>query len=154
MDVIEGLEQEAKAGFRHLLGTHLTGTVPLREAVINVALGHLPQAPPGLSIEVLPSNRIVARWGLVRATAVLDEVVDVGGIAPQVGLELASGVVAWTLARMLRMPAVRIDGRRVAIDLSALDGSDGLRPYWPLLRSVRLRTAPGLVQVDFEVAVA
>jgi hypothetical protein len=43
--------------------------------------------------------------------------------------------------------------RRVTIDLGALDGMAAYRPYWSLLRRVQLRTNPGQVHVDFELAV-
>jgi hypothetical protein len=147
------LREEAKAGFPRLIGTFLAGTLPLSQVLINDVLRRLPQAPPGLALDVLPANRVVARYGFVRATVVLEEHVRVGDGPPQITVRLASAVVAWTLGWLLRVPAVRMAGRRVTIDLGALDGMAAYRPYWSLLRRVELRTTPGQVHVDFELAV-
>jgi len=152
-DTVALLQREAAAGFPHLAGTRLKGTLPVKEGLLNEALRHLPGAPSGLAIDVLAGNRLVARYGIVRATAVLDEEVRVGHGPPQVSFQLASTLIAWTLSQTLRMPAVRFEGRRVTIDLGTLHGMDRYRPYWPHLQHVQLRTTPGHVHVDFEVGV-
>jgi hypothetical protein len=152
--IVDLLQREASSGFPRLGGTRLTGTLPLRESVINDAIRRSPQMPPGLAVEILDSNRLVARYGFVHATAVLDEQVRVGREAPQISFELASVMVAWALKQALRLPAIRVEGRRVTIDVGALGTVDARHPYWSHLRQVRLRTTPGQVHVDFEVGVA
>ncbi len=148
------LQREARSGFPRLVGTRLTGTLPLKEAVLNDAIRRSAQVPPGLTVEILDSNRLVARYGIVRATAVLEEEVRLGPGAPQITFELASAMVAWALKQALRTPAIRIEGRRVTIDVGALDGIDATHPYWSHLQRARLRTTPGHVHIDFEVGVA
>ena len=151
--MIDLLRTEAAAGFRRLAGTRLTGTVPLAQAVLNTMLRQVRQVPPGFLVEVQAANRIVARYGVVRATAIIDEEVRLESGAPQIRLELASGVIAWTLSRSLRLAALRFDGRRVIVDLGALPGIGHYRPYFAHLQRVTLRTTPGQVHVDFDVAV-
>jgi hypothetical protein len=151
--MINVLQQEAATGFRRLAGTQLRGTVPLTQALLNGVLRQIRQVPSGLQLEIQAANRIVVRYGVVQASGVLHEVVRVGQHAPQITVELASSIIAWTLKQTLKMAAVRIDGRRVTIDLGALEGMAAYRQYWPYLQSIRVRTTPGRLQVDFEVTV-
>ena len=104
-------------------------------------------------MEILDSNRLVARYGIVSAAAVLDADVRVGRGAPQISFELASVMVAWALKQAVRLPALRFDGRRVTIDVGALDGVDSTHPLWSCLLRLRLRTTPGRVHADFEAGV-
>jgi hypothetical protein len=152
-DPVAVLQREAAAGFPHLAGTRLKGSVPFDEGLLNETLRHLPGAPAGLALDVLAANRLAARYGIIHATIMLDEEVRVGQGPPQVSFQLASTLIAWTLRQALRIPAVRIDGRRVTIDLGALPGMDRYRPHWSHLRRLRLRTRPGYVHIDFEVGV-
>ena len=148
------LQREAAAGFPRLVGTRLAGTLPVTEAVLNDLIRRSPRLPPGLAVEVLDANRLVARYGIISATAVLDEEVRVGRRAPQVTFELASAMVAWAVKQAVRLPAIRFEGRRVTIDLGALDGVDATHPFWSHLQRGRLRTTPGLLHIDFEVGVS
>lgn len=147
------LTREAESGFGRLAGTQLNGTVPVTQRVLNDLLQRVPRAPSGLALEIHPDNRLVARFGFVHATAVLDEVIDVGG-APQIHVELGSSVVAWSLKKALDMPGLSFDGRRVTIDLGAVAALDGYRAYWRYLRTARVRTTAGAIRVEFVVAVA
>ena len=151
--IIDLLKREAESGFARLVGTRLTGTLPLREAVLNDAIRRSPRIPPGLAVEILDSNRLVARYGIVSAAAVLDDEVRVGQGAPQISFELASVMVAWALKQAVRLPALRFEGRRVIIDVGAIDGVDSTHPLWSCLLRARLRTTPGLVHIDFEAGV-
>lgn len=151
--MLEALRHEATTGWRHLVGAHLTGTVPVSQDLLNEALTHLPGAPAGLTLDVQPANHVIVRYGPVRATIVLDETVAVNDGPPQLTGELRSSVVAFTLRQTLRLPAVRIDGRRITIDVAAIEGADAYRPYWSRLQSTRLRTTPGQLHVEFEWAV-
>jgi hypothetical protein len=154
MERIAGLlKREAASGFPRLVGTRLTGTLPLAEAVLNDAIRRSPRVPPGMRVEILDGNRLMARYGIVSAAAVLDEEVRVGRGAPQISFELASVMVAWALKQAVRLPALRIEGRRVTLDIGALDGVDSMHPLWSCLLRVRLRTTPGQVHIDFEAGV-
>ena len=147
------LRREAESGFPRLAGARLTGTLPVREVVLNDAIRRWPGMPPGLTVEILGSNRLVARYGIVTAAAVLDDEVRVGRGAPQITFELASVMVAWALKQALRTPALRFEGRRVTIDVGAFDGVDPTHPLWSCLRRVRLRTTPGQLHVEVEAGV-
>ena len=147
------LKREAASGFPRLAGTRLTGTLPLTAAVLNDVIRRSPRLPPGLTVEILDANRIVARYGIVSAAAVLDDEVRVGRGAPQVTFELGSVMVAWALKQAVRLPALKFEGRRVTIDVAALDGVDATHPLWSCLLRVRLRTTAGCVHIDFEAGV-
>jgi hypothetical protein len=151
--LVDLLKREAESGFARLVGTRLTGTLPLTAAVLNDAIRRSPRIPPGLTVEILDSNRLVARYGVVSAAAVLDDDVRVGGGAPQIAFELNSVMVAWALKQAVRLPALRIEGRRVTVDVGALDGVDPTHPLWSYLLRARLRTTPGHVHIDFEAGV-
>lgn len=151
--MIERLRQEAIAGFPRLAGARLTGHVPVSQAVVDEVLARIPQAPSGLALELHAGNQVVARYGPMRATAVLDETVALHGGPPRIGLELASGVVAWTIKQMLRNPALSVVGRRLTIDIGALPGAEGYRACWPHLQRVRLVTMPGQLHIHFDLAV-
>lgn len=151
--MIERLRQEVDAGFPSLAGARVSGSIPVSQAVVNDWLRRLPQVPSGLILDFQSANRIVARYGVVQATAVLDDVVQLGQGAPRVGLELASTVLAWVIGQTLRVPGVRISGRRVTIDLGALPGQQADGRYWSYVRAARLRTTPGQIHVEFDLAV-
>jgi hypothetical protein len=151
--VIDVLEQEASSGFPHLAGARVSGTVRLRQDVLNAGLQRVREVPAGLGLDVSGGNRIAVHYGLVRVTGVIDENVDVSGGVPRVRIELASALVALGLRAVLRGPLMVIEGRNLIVDLAALDAVAQQRRYWALLRKVRLRTMPGLVLVDLEAAV-
>jgi hypothetical protein len=151
--VFERLRQEVEAGFPSMAGARLTGSLPINQALVNELLRQVPSLPPGLVLDIHAANRIVARYGLVQATARLDDEVQVSAEGPRIGLELASSVVAFALGRVLRDPAVRIAGRRVTIDLGAVPALEAYRRCWPFLRAARVRTTPGQLQLDVDLAV-
>ncbi len=147
------LQREASAGFPGLAGARLHGSVPLSQRVINDALRQVRGVPPGFALEVQPDRRLMVRYGLVHARAVLDPEVRMTDGGPQITLDLASTVLAWTLSQALRLKGVRIAGRRVTIDLGALDGLEAYRHYWRHLERVQLQTTAGRLHVDIALAV-
>jgi hypothetical protein len=151
--VIELIEEEAGSGFPRLAGARVSGTLRITQAALNDKIRHLRQVPPGVALDVRAGNEVAVRYGLLQATAVVDEAVELSGGPPRIRLVLASGLVAVGLRVVLRGPAMFVDGRRLTIDLAALDPAGKHRHYWPLLRRVRLRTTPGQVHVEFEAAV-
>ncbi len=147
------LKREAANGFEGLAGARLRATVPLSQVVLNDVLRQVRGVPQGFALDLQPDQVLMVRYGLVHARAVLDPEVRMGGGAPTITLELASTVIAWTLSRALRLEGVRFAGRRVTIDLGALDGLHGYRAYWRHLDSVRLQTTAGYLHADLAVAV-
>jgi hypothetical protein len=151
--VIDVLEREAASGFPHLSGARLSGTLQLTEKALNDWLRQSPQLPPGVALTLHDGNRLVVRYGIVQATAMVEDEIAVGRGAPVLRVVLASALLAWGLRQLLRTPGVAVDGRVVTIDLGVLDRDGRYRSYWPLLCRARLRTAPRRLHVDIDVAV-
>jgi len=151
--VIELIREETRAGFPHLAGARVAGTVRVKQAALNDALRRVRQVPPGLAIEVRGGNEVAVRYGLLQATAVIVEDVELLDGAPRLRLALSSTLVALGLRAVLRGPALYIDGRNLTIDMSRLDLTADERQYLLLLHRVRLGTTPGQVHIEFEAAV-
>jgi hypothetical protein len=154
MNVLKDLlAANVSTALQRFRGLQLKGTIPVPARIINELAREVERVPRDLRIEIEDSNRIVARFGVLRVTAVLADALQLGG-SPRITLQLASAVVAWTLRRVLRIPEVTFDGRLVTIDLGR---APALQPYRELLshvRSVSLTTSPGVLHVRFEVVVA
>ena len=146
------LAHQLRHGLPDLRGAHLHGAVPVPERLLSSLIA---AAPPlrDVDLEIQAGNRLVLRYGIVTATATLDERVETGG-SPRIVLQLASTVLAWTLRQTLRLPYVRIDGRRVTIDLGAVPALAEYRALWPHVRDLRLATTPGVLVIGFAVVVA
>ena len=56
---------------------------------------------------------------------------------------------AWLVKNLIELK----NGRRVTIDLGAVPALEEYRRYWPYLRAARVRTTPGQLQLDFDLAV-
>ena len=151
--MIDVLEQEASSGFPHLAGARVSGTVRVKQDLLNDWLRRVRQLPAGVQVDVGVGNHVAVRYGMIQVTGIIDENVDMSGGAPRIRLELASALVALGLRAVLRGPLMVIDGRHLIVDLAALEAIGQQRRYWSLLRRVRLRTTPGQVQVDVEAAV-
>jgi hypothetical protein len=147
------LAHQLQHGLPDLRGARLHGAVPVPEAVVSSFLAAAPAPIRDMRLEIQAGNRLVLRYGILVATATLDETVATGG-SPRVGLQLASTVLAWTLHKALRVPYVHVDGRRVTIDLGAVPAFGEYRALWPHVRDVRLATSPGVLVVGFAVQVA
>jgi hypothetical protein len=147
------LTAQFHAGLPALRGARAHGVVPIRGDVLATLLRHAPAPLRDVRLEVQAHNRLVVRYGVLQATAVLDEALAVGA-SPRLGLDLASSAVAWTLRQVLRLPYVRVEGRRVTVDLAAVPALAACAPLWPHLRDVRLATSPGVILVGVEVLVA
>lgn len=147
------LTREAASGFPGLAGARLRATIPISEVLLNEALRRVPGVPAGVVLDLQPDNRVVVRYGLVHARATLAPEVRVGDGPPQVVVELASTVIAWTLTQALRTRVARIEGRRLTIDLGGVAALDGFRDHWRHLERVRLQTTAGYLHVDVAAAV-
>lgn len=147
------LEREVSSGCGRLSGTHLTGTIPVSEAVANDALQWLPDVPRGVRVEFHDANRIVVHYGVLHITLRLAETVDLAG-PPRVHLRIASTVVAWTLRQVINVPHVRIDGTHVTVDLGAILALRAYAALWPHVRRVHLVTAPQVLAMEFDVRIA
>jgi hypothetical protein len=151
--VIQLIKEEVAAGFPHLSGARVTGTLRVTQAALDGELRRLRNLPLGLTLDVHGDNRIVAHYGVLRATAVIAEDVPLGDRGPRLQLVLTSALVALALRAVVRTPAIAIHGRAIAVDIAALDRGRAQQPYWALLRRARLRTTPGQIHIEFEAAV-
>lgn len=147
------LQREAAAGFPGFAGARVQATVPLTQVLLNDLLRRLDGVPPGLVLDVQPDNRVVLRYGLVRATVALAPEALVGDGPPQILLELESTMIAWTLSKAIAVPGVRFSGRRVTIDVGALERLAPYRDYWRYIERLHLHTTAGVVHVELEAAV-
>ena len=150
--MIQLIQEEVAAGFPHIAGGRVAGTLRVTQAPLNGALRRLRNLPPGLTLDVHDDNRIVIRYGVVQATMVIVEDVQLGDGGPRLQLMLTSVLVALALRAVVRTPAIFISGRAITVDLAALDRTGRLQPYWALLRRARLRTTPGHIHIEFEAA--
>ena len=152
MDAFARLKTDVRGGLRQLEGMRLTGEIPVREGVINDVLAHH-AGSRGVMVHIEEANHLIVRKGLWHATATLDQTVNTEG-TPRISVRLASALIAWTLARIVRLPYLTIDGRFVTIDLGRVPA---LRAWEPALRQVRratLTTTRGVLHARFEWWVA
>lgn len=152
-DLLTTLRREAATGFPAFAGARVHAAVPLTQVLLNEVLRRVEGVPPGLVLDVQPGNRLVVRYGLVHATAALDPDALVGDGPPKILLELDSTMIAWTLSKAVAVKGVDISGRRVTIDLGALDRLTPYRDYWRHIERLRLQTTAGVVHLDVEAAV-
>jgi len=133
-------------------GTHVNGTVRVAAAGLNELLRAGPAPLSGCDVAVAAGNRVVVRYGMLRATATIDGVET--GPSPRLQVSLASFVVALAVRAALRQPFVQVRGRLVVVDLGAVPA---LRPYaalFPHVRRVDIETAPGELRVGVEILVS
>jgi hypothetical protein len=147
------LAHQLQQGLPDLRGARLHGAVPLRQDVVSSLLAGAPAPLRDVQLEIQAGNRLVVRYGVVQATATLDEAVATGA-SPRIGIRLASTVLAFALRQVLRLPYVHVDGRQVTIDLGAVPALAEYRAVWPHVRDVRLVTSPGVLVIGFAVQVA
>jgi hypothetical protein len=143
------LQRELASGFDNLPGLAVSGEIPFRQELLNAILRDAPKVPRDARIDIGIGNQIVVRAGVLRATAVLDDRVELRE-APLVRMRLASSLVAFGLRALGLPPFVSIDGRIVTIDLSRVPA---LAPHRSLLRHLKhatLVTEPGVLYVGFE----
>ena len=145
------LEREAKAGFPRFRGMQLRGQIPVSETTLNELIRH-GNVAAGLRLEVDVSNRIIARSGVLRVTAILADVLELGA-SPKITLELTSRLVAWLLRLVVTMPGLSVHGRHVTIDLDRFEAFREYREAWAHVRSVRMTTSPRTLHVQFEFVV-
>ena len=81
----------------------------------------------GPVVFVHDDNRIVIRYGVVQATMVIVEDVQLGDGGPRLQLMLTSVLVALALRAVVRTPAIFISGRAITVDLAALDRTGRLQ---------------------------
>lgn len=146
------LEREADAGFPGFPGARVAGTIPVTEDFVNAVLETAaPAMLKGIRLEFHEANRIVIRYGLLHASAVIGENVDLQG-SPKLTLRLASGMIAWGLRKTVDKPFVQFDGTLVTVDLGEVIPLEEYGRFLALAKSVRLRTSPRQLAVDFEAA--
>ena len=146
------LQREAQTGLRRLRGTHVTGSIPLKQSDVNDLLKSS-AAGQSAHVEFRGGNRIVVHYSAFHIEAVLAESLDAGA-SPTVSVTLASTLVAWTLKWANRLPYVRIDGRRVTIDLAGVPAFGAYRELLMHIKAATFTTTPGNLTVNFEILIA
>jgi hypothetical protein len=152
MSLLNIFERELQSGARGLRGMNVAGVVPLTQPLLNELLKNSGSAPRDVSLEIHAANKIVVHYGAFHVEAVLDDVMKLG-TSPTISLTLASTVIAWTMKRTVNMPGLQIDGKRVTVDIGAVDALRGYRELWPHIKSVKLGTEPGVLTVVFEILI-
>ena len=144
----ELIEREARTGFLRFYGMRLSGSIPVTQDVLNELLSLSEGVPKRLRVEIERDNRLVARLGLVQATATLQSPAALDGRT--VTLELASSIVAWTVSQYLSASFITIAGRVISIDLARVPGIAPWRASLAHLERMTFSTQPGVVTVNFD----
>jgi hypothetical protein len=135
-----------------LHGTRAAGTIEINEVALNEMIGFAARGGTIPTIQLLDGNLLEVRYGVIYARAQLPPALETGP-APKLTVTLASRVVAWGLAAMLRSPFVEFVGRRVTVHLAAVPALAPCRALWPHLTSARLATVPGALRIGLGIAV-
>lgn len=147
------LQEELRTGLPGLSGTQLAGSMRVPERVINDALRDATGLLSQVRVEVNAANKLLIHYKSFHVEATLAPELEVGA-SPRLHLDLTSTMIAWTLKSMLVMPGIAINGKRITLELAEVAQ---LRPYRENLRhlrQLRFATTPGLIDVQFELAVA
>lgn len=153
MSILEVFERELQTGGRSFRGTHVAGTIPLTQVVVNELLKSSSGPARDVSLEIHGANKMIVHYGAFHVEAVLADAVELSA-SPTLSLHLASTVVAWTVKRTVNMPGVTVEGKRIIVDVGAVDALSGYRALWPHIQSVKFGTEPGVLNVFFEVRIA
>lgn len=130
----------------------MAGTIPLTQGLVNDLLRNGSGPTRDVTLEIHAANKIVVQYGAFHVEAVLADAVELGA-SPILGLTLASTVVAWSVKRMLHVPGLAVEGKRITVDLAAVEALGDYRELWPHIKSVKLATEPGVLTVLFEVLI-
>ncbi|HXG90612.1 MAG TPA: hypothetical protein VNJ02_20010 [Vicinamibacterales bacterium] len=147
------LEEELRTGFRGLSGSQVAGSLRVPERVVNETLRDAGGLTSQVQVEIKAANKLVIHYKSFHVEAALAPELEVGA-SPRLHVDLTSTMIAWTLKTMLVMPGISINGKRITVDLAEVAQ---LRPYRENLRHVRqlrFATTPGLIELQFDVAVA
>jgi hypothetical protein len=136
----------------HLSGSHFEGTIQIAEAAVNDVLSSSRPNSTRVAISMLPENVLLVSYGIFRERVALPRTVALAD-SPAVTVELTSWTVAIGLGVFLRQPYVRVQGRRVTIDLAGIPALQPWRDVWKHVTTVTLRTAPGVLRVGFAMTV-
>jgi hypothetical protein len=145
---VRRLDAEARQGFPHLPGARVSGAIPVTQAVINDLA-----ATSGVisNVQILDQNRVSAMvWGVpVQATIIR--------IDPSLILTVKLDV-PWWAAIVTRLIAIapqvrRDDAGYLHIAIGAFGPISKYRHLLKHLSSVAVRTRPGIIIVDFQLAV-
>ena len=129
-------------------GTHVEGAITVSAAALNELLGTGASPLHGATLDVMPGNQLVVRYGVLHATATLPAAIDTGA-SPRITVTLASLLVAMGLKAALRQPYVEVSGRRLTICLADVPPLQSIRELWPYVRRVELSTDRGAVRAHF-----
>lgn len=153
MNALKILRDEAANDFPRLRGTQINATVPISASRLNQTLAASPNGLlRSLRLEIHSANQIVVRYGVVHATAVLEEAIDFAG-SPALTLRLHSVLIASILRSAVRVPFVRFHGTSVRIDLGGIPYIQENRRFWKHIKAVGLKTTAGRLEIRIEIAI-
>lgn len=136
-----------------LAGSHASGTLQIDTRAINDVLALLAGTPSSApSLELMPNNTVMVRYGVLHARAELPQRVRFEQ-SPRLSVRLASLLVAWAIKAAVRQPFVHIHGRQLTIDLAAVPALSGWRDLWKYLHQLSFETTPSALRVGFVVMV-
>lgn len=155
--------------FADLRGARVSGTVPVRERLLNEAVQERLAAQRSrvqrLQLRIREGGRVQIEMdislGIFTQTLRPELQVGVVAVSPAPVLSLVfttsgySGIVSLIqqFAPGLLPPGVAIRGNRILIDLGAVPQAAPMRPFWQHLKSLALDTLPGVLVVRFEVQI-
>jgi len=164
--LLEVLRHESTEGFKRIAGSRVEGTLPIPGTAIARALREgLPRGGPVTAVDIAlqAGNRAVLLLAIDRfpfpRTVELPLAIERSADTPEdaIDLQLMPGgllrIVLPLVSSALNRPGVTFHGNRVRIvPREMLDRADD-RAIAGLLRSIRLRTAPGTATLDFALEV-
>ena len=135
-----------------LNGSRIEGTIQISEAALNDVLGRSRAGQTRVAISVLPENMLLVTYGIFRERVELPRTIAPVD-SPTVTVQLASWSVAVGLGVFVRQPYIRVQGRRVTIDLAAIPALERWRGVWKHVDVMTFRTAAGILRVGFAITV-
>ena len=134
-------------------GSRSEGTLQVAESAINDVVALMdPTATRHPTVELLPHNMLMVRYGLFHARAGLPRRMETGE-SPRLTLTLASALVAFGLRAVVHAPFIEIHGREVTIHPAQVPALSAWRDLWKYLQQLTFETARGSLRIGFAVSI-
>jgi hypothetical protein len=160
----------ASRNFDDVRGARIAGTIPIRQHLINEALNTGLQQRRGriqqIDVRIATGNRIelgmrvavgpFAKW---LRPMFLTELRAIPGRGPELTLTVASPEYAslmWLVqafAGQMFPVGMRVDGRRVTVDVAAMPQAAPYRMLLQNLKSCEVATGPGVLAIAFDLRI-
>jgi hypothetical protein len=133
-------------------GSVAEGTLQISEVALNEIAALSVEGSTQPTIELMPRNVLMLRYGVLHARAELPRVV--GPEHPsRITLRLASLLVAMALKAVLHRPFVHVRGRYLTIDLANIPALKAWRDLWKHLTMLTFESTPGGLRIGFRLHV-